>query len=459
MVETEAVASGARIRPQLAAAGSQIIGKSTRAFWIGLFVFSIAVPIQLNLGDLRLDLFRIYLLLGFFPFLFMVLSGKLGGRIWSDYAMIAFATWTMVILLYHHGGPRLQFAGINAVEILGGYLAARVLIRCPADYKSFVNALFISVLIILPFSTIEMLTNRSYITEWIGMFFETTPKWNLTRFDMTRAQGGFPHPILFGLYCSYAFANVYYLYRHKITNALLRCVIVTMTALTALSSSAALSLLFQGLVILWGIVTKSKWRMLTFLAIGFYVFLDIAANRSPAVLLIETLTFNSGTGWYRVHIWTYGSAEVLRHPLVGIGMKDWVRPHWMVNSSIDNFWLVVSMRYGLTGFLMLASAVAYNIFRITRAKGLSVAQHTARLGYMVTLVGVFFTLGTVHIWGPMSVLFTFYIGAGVFLFTTKPEADGDQAAPPPDPTMLRRAQQGRITAAQTPPTPTRPKGR
>ena len=56
--------------------------------------------------------------------------------------------------------------------------------------------------------------------------------------------------------------------------------------------------------------------------------------------------FNPQTADGRLIILEYGSAEIARHPVFGIGLNEWVRP-WYKKQSVDNFWLSHAMRFGL----------------------------------------------------------------------------------------------------------------
>ena len=155
-----------------------------------------------------------------------------------------------------------------------------------------------------------------------------------------------------------------------------------------------------------------------------YIFLSFASNRGPVVLLIETLTFNSGTGWTRIHIWRNGIDDVMRNPIFGIGLNDWTRPFWLT-SSVDNFWLLTAMRYGIVGFSFLAAGVAWHAYKVLTAKGLTAYERQLRVGYMIGLISLSLSLATVHIWGPPFVLFLAYIGAGVWFYTRPAPAEGE----------------------------------
>ena len=166
------------------------------------------------------------------------------------------------------------------------------------------------------------------------------------RMGLFRAQGVVDHPILWGVFCSIAIANTYYLYRDRRVRRLVLTAFSTAMTFTSLSSGPLLSAVLQLGMISWGWITRNAWWVLVGLVVFGYVTVDLLSNRTPVQVLISYLTFNPGSGYWRLHIWNYASAEVLRHPLFGIGLNDWARPGWLASSSVDNFWLNTAMRYG-----------------------------------------------------------------------------------------------------------------
>ena len=112
----------------------------------------------------------------------------------------------------------------------------------------------------------------------------------------------------------------------------------------------------------WEVLTRgirARWRLLSLGCVLAYFSIDLLSNRTPFHVIVTYLTFNVQTGYNRILIWQYGSAEVLRHPIFGIGLGDWERPAWM-SSSMDNFWLVIAVRYGLPAFILICRAVILN---------------------------------------------------------------------------------------------------
>jgi O-antigen ligase len=197
---------------------------------------------------------------------------------------------------------------------------------------------------------------------------------------------------------------------------------------TSLSSGPLLAVALQIIMIGWGWITRNAWWALIGLAVIAYVAIDLLSNRTPVQVLISYLTFSPANAYTRLAIWNFGSAEVLRHPLFGIGLNNWERPSWMT-SSVDNFWLATAMRYGLPGVLLLMAGIAANLVQIIRAD-LPDRLKPVRDGYVIATVGTLMVLSTVHVWGSAAALILFYFGAGNWMFGggAAAEATDDAAA-------------------------------
>ena len=387
-----------------------------------VFMVALLLPIQPELGGQRLDPYRLLLLLLFLPFVVALLKRRAGQFTISDGMMGAYALWTVVTLVFHHGMGRFAYASILATMLLGGYMAGRLLIRNAQDYRRFIRYFLMALLILLPFSLFELLTEQMIIAETLGKVFPATAKYYESRWGLSRVQVVFPHPILYGLFCSIGFANVLYLYRDQFFGRLSRVGLVVGMTFMALSSAPLLSIGLQSIMAGWDKITRGKWLTLFVGFAAIYIFLSLASNRGPVIILIETLTFDPSTAWWRVHIWEYGVQNVMNHPFLGLGLNDWARPYWLA-PTVDNFWLVTAMRAGLPALAFLVVALSVHVFRIVRAKGLNAGERDIRTGYLVALVGIAFTISTVHVWDGMAVFLMFYIGAGSFLYTSQPEGE------------------------------------
>jgi hypothetical protein len=100
--------------------------------------------------------------------------------------------------------------------------------------------------------------------------------------------------------------------------------------------------------------------------------------------------------------------------LLGIGLGEWVRAPWM-SASMDNFWLVVAVRYGLPAFFFLAAAILLIVIRAARQKNVTPEWESCRMGWIVTIAGTAIGVCTVHLWNNTFGFFMFVVGAGAWL--------------------------------------------
>ena len=398
-------------RPQAAAAAAAGSGL------LLLFMISLLIPVRFTVLGLLLTPDRLLLLIVFVPLALRLISGKAGGIRPVDAFVLLYCIWVGIALLVVHGTSHIPFIGITIIELFGGYLVGRTIVRSQTDYRTFFRYFFWGLLFLLPFVLIEQVTRRLVISELLGTVFTTPGYVNYDqRMGMNRVQAVFEHPILFGMFCSVGIANFYYLYRRtEFKKSILLTAFGIFMTFMSVSSSALLSIILQVGMIIWDKMTNSKWTLFVGLVVAAYFLVDILSNRTPVQVLISYATLNSGSAGMRLVIWEYGSASVAKHPVFGIGLNDWERIWWLHSPSVDNFWLLNAMRYGLPAVLFLMTGIGFSLWGILRRRDLSDEDADCRTGYMVAAVALFFTLCTVHVWGPTSVFVMFYIGAGVWL--------------------------------------------
>jgi hypothetical protein len=419
---------------------------ATAPWLLLLFVFSVLLPIYFYLGETRLSLARIFLLAMSIPLAVRLFTGAAGRLLPIDILMFIFSGWVTIVILYQEGIGRIPFAGITSVETVGGYLVGRTLIRNATDYRNFLRYLFISQLILLPFAILEFFTNINILQNIFRPLFYVYEKSDSQtwRNGFARVMSGFEHPILFGLFCAITVAPFFYSRKSRTLVALYLSALPFGMTYLSLSSAPLLAAGLCVLLIAWDYVSGGRWKLLLFLAGFVYLFLIIVSSRGPIVILIDNLTFSAHTAWTRIWIYTYGSAEVLRHPFLGMGIDfEWQRPPWLTG-SVDNFWLLTAMRYGLPGIILLALSLIMGMREMIKAKGLSSDNKNIRTGHVIALVSLYFALATVHIWGDISSFFMCFIGAGVWLGSA-----GNTAAAKPD-------QSGGSPAARTKPDDSEP---
>ena len=391
---------------------------------LGLLIATLLLPISFEIAGQRISPYRLFLLLTFIPFGIRWISGRAGGITRGDIFIALYCLWTGLAFFMVHGAAQIPFAGINVVELFGSYLAGRVLIRNAEDHRALFRYLLVALVFLAPFALIETITGQRLINNLFDPVFETVNRatGGEPRLGMNRVQAVFDHSIHFGLFCSIAIANLFYIHRDRLAKSLLLSGFATIMTFLSLSSAALLSAGMQCAIILWGRMTANAWRMLAILSVVSYVAIDLASNRTPVTILISYLTFSPGNAWARIRVWEYGMAEVWRHPLFGIGLNDWQRG-WGLTSSVDNFWLATAMRAGIPAFLLLAAGLVANLAQIFRS-ALPPEAARYRIGYVITFTAIIMTLCTVTIWGAVSVFILLYFGAGMWFVngTAEPAA-------------------------------------
>ncbi len=409
-------------------------GAKSQPFLVPALILGFILPFYFDLFGLRLSGYRIVLLLAFIPATIHWLDGSDRVRA-IDIWVVCFALWGVLALIANHGLHHWEFFGIRFIETLAPYLIARWVIRDANAFRYLAFWLFVAVALMLPFSLHQSLTNKSILLDFFSNFgdvYRTVQ--HEPRLGLYRAQGSLPHPILFGLFCSPVFALAWYVlgYDRSLFYKIPRVGVVAVAVFTSLSSGAWLAVAVQIALMTWETVlaaVKKKWNLLLYMFAGLYVFIEIFSNRPPAQIFAAYLTIRKSTAWNRIHIFTHATDDVMRNPLFGLGLRDWTRPNWML-ASVDNFWLVLAMRNGIPGFVLLLIPVIL-LFRDVGRAPLTGRLASYRLGYLFSLAGICVAAISVHLWDALYCLLMFLIGAGVWFIDAGDEEEGEQSETAP----------------------------
>ena len=410
-----------------------------------LLIITLAVPLLFSIGPLRLTPYRLLILTSFFPLFFALFSGRLGKVLAIDWMVLFTAVWAVLAVMAVHGFAfGLETGGIYAAELLGGYLIGRVCIRNASGFRQMTFALFLVICLLAPFGFYEAMTDQALLLKFFDAIGRSFPNYFVgVRLGMNRSQVVFEHPILYGCFCASCLGLIYYAWHGSFIRRMFGYVAVAIATIFSVSTGALVGLVMQTFFIGWEMVLKTvqaRWRILTVLFILAYIAIDILSNRSPFHVFVDYLTFSSGSGYNRIRIFEYGSAEVARHPLFGIGYNDWERPRWM-GSSVDNFWLLNCMRYGLPmgGTLMVVVFIIMRGVskRAFRDNGIWLCQ----AGFLTAQGGLIIAAATVHFWNALLVWYMCFLGAGVWMMTYQEETDetGTEAEPDPPETPRYRS--------------------
>lgn len=396
-----------------------------RLHWVvGLFVGMLILPPEagFSVGTVFLSPQRLVLLTALLPSIGMLLAGRGGAIRFCDHLIVMHALWALITFIVNHGVEQgMKSGGIYSVEILGPYLLARIFVRDLQSFRSLVSVLTGVVISMALFTVPEALTGKHVLRDLFRALLGDAPLEveREPRLGLTRAYGTFQHPILYGVFCSSALALSWYvLLGGSPARRAWRSGAIIIATFMSVSSGALLAIVVQIMAATWDLTTsqlRSRWITLCVALSASYAVVEVLSNRDASTVFISYLTLNPATGYTRQVIWDYGSAEVWRNPVFGLGFHDWHRPEWMHSSSVDNFWLLTTMRHGLPGFLTLAGGLAYIIIRVARAKIVNRQLQACRAGWLICMVALSTAAATVHFWGSALTFYCFLLGSSMWL--------------------------------------------
>ena len=420
------------------ASGSQAIPKLPLP--VLLYLLAVMIPIGFNLGPLLLNVLRLFLLVVTVPLVLKLFSGKYGKLFATDYLFVIHLAWATLALAINNPEAVVQQFGSVGMEFLGGYAVGRAYIRSSSDFIALCKMLVFLTLAMLPIAIFETLTGRPIIVEFIRSLpvLKSVPVVTYEkRMGLERVQAVFEHPIHYGLFCSIIFSMCFVALRGAVTDSrrYLGSALIAFSTFLSLSSGALLAILLQFFLIMWATVfanVAKRWLMLLGLFALAYVAIDLLSNRTPIKVFMSYATFSAHTAYWRAHIFEWGMVNVWANPVFGIGMNDWVRPHWMETvSSIDNFWLLNAMKYGILGFVFVAYGYGYAIYRVMKRNFDGDATLLQlRRAWVFTFLGLSFTLCTVHVWTNIYSFTFFMFASGMWFITaeTGDDADADEGS-------------------------------
>ena len=417
-----------------------------------IYLLCVVIPIGFQAGPLAMTTLRLFLLVVIVPLMINLMMGKYGKVYLTDIFFIMHVAWIAVSFAANEPSRLVEQIGSVGAEFLGGYAVGRAYIRSREDFTALCRALVVIVLLTLPLALHETLTGRPIVIEFIRNlpFFDSVPIITYERrMGLERVQATFAHPIHYGLFCSMAFSLAFVALRGISSTSwrYLSSALVAGAGFLALSSGALLSIFLQFALITWAALFsgfRHRWWMVVGLFVLGYVVIDLLSNRTPVSVFMSYATFSPANAFYRAVIFEWGMKNVWGSPIFGIGLADWIRPGWMNSASVDNFWLVMAMRYGIPGFVLILLGYFFGIARIMRLDlGKDETLILFRRAWVFMFIGLSFTLTTVHIWTNIYSFAFFMFGAGMWLISATPESDDDAVAAE----AQRRTGSGRSPAA------------
>ncbi len=407
--------------------------QGTLALPVKLYLAAVLLPIGFNIGPLYLNLLRIVLLVMFVPLTVKLFYGRYGRILVPDILFFAMMPWMAITTAINDPGQVLQSVGSTSLEFLGGYVLARAYIRTAADFTALSRAIILMIALTLPIAVYELKTNDPLVLQFLeripGIRTEGVIRGpDEMRKGLYRVQAVFAHPIHYGMFGSIGFALCFVGLKgiFSTTRRYVMTAIITFCTLSSLSSGAWLPIFLQSGLITWAYMLnkiEKRWVILIGLIVLAYIYVSVMSNRPPLIVFATYTSFSSWNAYWRANIFEFGMQNVWANPWFGIGLTpDWARPAWMRTASVDNFWLVIAMRYGFPGIGLLLIGYVQPIWAIAIRKidrGTMAWQQ--RRAWVMVFIGLTFALTTVHVWSTMYSFVFFMFGAGMWFLTTPAE--------------------------------------
>ncbi|MEM6487159.1 MAG: hypothetical protein AAF677_02630 [Pseudomonadota bacterium] len=384
-----------------------------------LFVISFFIPINLYLGELRLSVYRVLLLLMFFPSVIISIANADTRFSFADFAMICYALLGSWALL--ETGAEIPSAGIFIVEVLGPYYLARAFVTSFEHLLLVIRTWILFIAFTIPLAMYEAWTKDPIVLTFLGRFFDVIKNVpHEQRLGLDRAQVVFDHPIHYGMFCALAFGLAFMVSasRRQAQRSYINSGIVSVGAALSLSSGGFVGVGLQGALAAYDFVLRKVDKRWALMALGFFtlfVAIEVTAKRSFAEISIDFLALNPGTAWTRLIVNGVVMEEIAERPWFGLGLNEWERPRWLITGSIDNFWLATAFRHGIPTAVAVFLAMASVVIGLVRVRDEDERIDYAANGLLITIVSMSIAIVTVHLWNAPYVAYVFLLGSAGWL--------------------------------------------
>ena len=398
---------------------------------IRILILSFLIPneFSINLGGFALSGYRVALI-ALFPYLIWLFFKKRNEIEWAfcDILAASLSLWPTIAFALNTSVPvALESGGILFLEMAAPYFLIRLQVNDYKKRKELAKLFFMMVTILFFLGLPEAIGGRYFTHEFAsqitGQSYSTAPE---KRFGIWRAIGPTDHSILFGTLCGSALALAIALSfrQKKYWKALL---FSSGGVIISASSAPILGALVQLSMLGWAAIFKrhsAKWLLLIGVFAVAYALVDLLSNRDPTRVMFSYLLLNPDTGYARYYMWI-NSFEVVVQSAWGMWFGygydqhifEVLDPYWrrLMERTVDSFWLVQMLRYGIT---MLALFCLFLILVFRRS-----VKHTKNLkeqkdrhlmqawfisAFALTLIGA-----TVHYWGEILCVYMMIIAACV----------------------------------------------
>ncbi len=370
---------------------------------VNALLISLMFPTDMSVDifGLRLSMYRFVLIFGFIK-CYSTYSNNVK-RHACDYLILIISLWIFLSISVNNGLDRgIKSGGIIAIETCSPYMIARVYINSANKLVKSIKT-YVMLVVFLPILSIP---ENIYGTNFVkNLVLGTNTEVNEIRLGFYRAESVFDHPILLGVFCASSLS----LYMSMKKRSFLKIGIIIISSLASLSSVSFIMVILQ---FLFKYISRFKIKKIYFIyTFIIYLFVDIVLQKNVLNFILSHFTLNPQTAFFRKLIWEHVGKNISSNPLFGIGYNDWVRPSWMPG-SVDSFWLVEALKFGLPVLIPLIIMSYIVLFRTCGDKNEVIRNYEK--GIVMCFLSLVIAGFTVHFWNSIYVLFFFISGMSFF---------------------------------------------
>jgi len=338
-----------------------------------IYFLSMLVPSEMffEVAGVRFEIYRFILIFSFFVFAREMIEYAQREKVVKY--LLAYVAICALALFYNHGLASLESIFIHFLEVYVGFFIGMSVAADPQRFKILLKVVCIGYILLIPFAIVESQNGYRILHVWAadisGNYFAGI-KGSLEylgdsyyRYGLHRASTVFSHPILYSVVAACTIPLVFLTFGRSWWLWSIGLFVALVTSVT--SAGILMVIMFFGMRFLKSVSKfyPSVYKHILYVVVAWFFVVLIFSNRGPIPVLIDLMAINPETGYARYLQWEYASDDVRDNLLFGIGFKEWSRPWWM-SASVDNYWLMVALRFGCVALVTIAAVYITNMVRV-----------------------------------------------------------------------------------------------
>lgn len=381
-----------------------------------LILLTVFVPEQLSffIGGLRLTATRLLLII-LTPIVFIRLFKQIGSRrysfVMSDLFVSLASLWMFIGPAVTSGPDSILHSGPIVLEFLIAYMSTRFLLSKEEHSLAFINLLCLVTAIVALDGLLDVVTGEFFTREFFSNLTGYRADFNAPgpdsfRFGLRRAAGPLEHCILFGFVSAIGLVYALSVKIRRRNFSIFACGLGVL-----ISGSAApmqVAALGGGLLIYSRVLNKIKLKWaVVWAGLAIVVAVLFTLTDTPIGHLIDLMTIDPGTAYYRLYIWRSVGPAILQNPYFSV-----LENAYEYRGSIDSVWLYQSLEYGMPCAIFTALSMIGSCSLPTRSPNTNLTEaekSIAQTTSILILLSIFMGL-TVHFWGSAWILVSLLVG-------------------------------------------------